>query len=47
MGVNFAFCPAQAGKFGQFFKGLNCYKPYKEGNYGQGIKKGRKERLGE
>jgi hypothetical protein len=23
--LNFAFCPAEAGKSGQFFKGLNCY----------------------
>jgi len=23
--LNFAFCPAEAGKGSQFFKGLNCY----------------------
>jgi len=24
--IGFVFCPAEAGKFSQFLKGLNCYK---------------------
>jgi hypothetical protein len=26
--LNFAFCPAEAGKFRKFSKGLNCYEMF-------------------
>jgi hypothetical protein len=28
IGLQFAFCPAEAGKGSQFFKGLNCYESF-------------------